>query len=79
MKATILAAAAVFTFAAAPAFADCAADMTKIDEAMKTATLDDTNKSKADELLQKAKTAMDAKDEAGCSASTKEILTMLGQ
>ncbi len=78
MKAILVAATAVFAFAASPAFADCAADLTKIDEAMKTAKLDDANKTKADELVQKAKAADDAKDEAGCAASAKEVLTLLG-
>ncbi len=78
MRSTIIAAAFATAFLAGPALADCAGDMAKIDEAMKSATLDETGKTKATELLTKAKTAMEAKDEEACAASTKEVLTMLG-
>lgn len=78
MKSYLIASSLVLAFAVSPALADCAADMTKIDEAMKTATLDDAGKTKAQELLDKAKAARDANDEAGCAASTKEVLTLLG-
>jgi hypothetical protein len=78
MKATIMGAAIALAFAASPVLADCAADLTKIDEAMKTATLDDAAKTKAEDLLTKARAARDASDEAACSTSAKEVLTMLG-
>jgi hypothetical protein len=78
MKKTIIAAVLATAFAAAPALADCTADLAKIDEAMKSATLDEANKAKATDLLAKAKTAADAQDEVACSASAKEVLTMLG-
>ena len=78
MKTTFIAAAlglAVFT---APAFADCAADMGKITEAMKTVKLDDANNAKAKELMDKATAASGAKDEAGCTAATGELMKLLG-
>lgn len=78
MKTTLIAAAlglAVFT---APAFADCAADMAKITETMKTVKLDEANAAKAKELLDKANAATTAKDEAACTAATGEVLKMLG-
>jgi hypothetical protein len=78
MNKTIYAALISVAFMAGPALADCAGDLAKIDEAMKAATLDDASKAKATELLTQAKAASDAKDEATCTASTKEILTMLG-
>jgi hypothetical protein len=79
MKATIIGTALFIVAAASPAFADCAADITKIDEAMKTATLDEASMTKAKEVLDKAKAAQSANDEAGCTTSAQEVLTMLGQ
>ncbi len=78
MTKSLYAALVSVAFMAGPALADCAGDLAKIDEAMKTATLDEASKTKAMDLLTKAKTAGDAKDEATCTASTKEVLTMLG-
>jgi hypothetical protein len=78
MKMTFIAAAFATTLLAAPAFADCAADLTKIDEAMKTIKLDEANTAKAKELMDKAVVARDAKDEAACGASTKELMTLVG-
>jgi hypothetical protein len=78
MKTTLVAAFLTAAFAVAPALADCTGDLAKIDEAMKTATLDEAAKTKAAELVTQAKAANDAKDEATCAASTKEVLTMLG-
>jgi outer membrane lipoprotein-sorting protein len=78
MKMTIIAAALATTFLAAPAFADCAEDFTKVEEAMKTVKLDEANTTKAKELMDKATVARDAKDEAACTTNTKEVLTLLG-
>lgn len=78
MKMTFIAAAFVTTLLAAPAFADCAEDLTKIDEAMKTITLDEANTTKAKELMDKAVAARDAKDEASCGASATELKTLVG-
>jgi hypothetical protein len=78
MNKTLIAAAFVTTLMAAPAFADCAADLTKIDEAMKTMKLDEANTTKAKELMDKAKLAQEAKDETACTASTAELMTLVG-
>jgi hypothetical protein len=78
MKTTFIAAAFATALFAAPAFADCAADLTKVDEAMKTMKLDEATTTKAKELTDKAKAAMDAKDEATCAASAKELMTLVG-
>ena len=78
MKMTFIAAAFATTLLAAPAFADCAEDLTKIDEAMKTITLDEANTTKAKELMDKAVAARDAKDEAACGASVTELKTLVG-
>jgi hypothetical protein len=79
MKATVFATVLFATAAVSPAaFAACVDDIAKIDEAMKTATLDDAGKAKATETLDKAKAAQAANDEATCAASAKEVLTMLG-
>ena len=78
MKMTFIAATLASTFLAAPAFADCAADITKVEEAMKTMKLDEANTTKAKELMDKAVAARDAKDEAGCTASATELKTLVG-
>jgi hypothetical protein len=78
MKMKIIAATFAATLFAAPAFADCAADLTKVEEAMKTITLDEANTNKAKELMDKAVAARDAKDEAACTTSTTELMTMVG-
>lgn len=78
MKTTLIAAAMATALFVGPAFADCAGDMAKVDEAMKTAKLDEAGTAKAKELTDKAKAASDAKDEAACTAATAELLPMLG-
>jgi hypothetical protein len=78
MKLTFIAAALATTLLAAPAFADCAGDITKVEEAMKTMKLDEANMTKAKELMDKAVAARDAKDEAACTASATELKTLVG-
>lgn len=78
MKMTFIAAALATTLLAAPAFADCAADLAKATEALKTIKLDEANATKAKELTDKANAALAASDEAACTASSKELLTLLG-
>jgi hypothetical protein len=75
---TILTALVVTAGLAAPAFADCAGDLAKIDEAMKTAKLDDASATKAKGMVDTAKAANDKGDAAACEAATKEVLAMLG-
>ena len=78
MKMTFIAAALATTLLAAPAFADCATDITKVEEAMKTMKLDEANMTRAKELMDKAVAARDAKDEAACTASAMELKTLVG-
>ena len=78
MKTTLIIAATLSLLFAAPAFADCAADLAKIDDTMKTVKLDEANATKVKDLLDKAKAAQAASDEATCSASAKEVMTLVG-
>ncbi len=78
MKTFLIASTIAIAAFAAPAFADCAGDMAKVDEAMKTATLDEAGTTKAKELSDKAKAAGEAKDEAACTTATTELLALLG-
>ncbi len=78
MKNILIAAALATTLFAAPAFADCAGDLAKIDEAMKTMTLDEAGTAKAKELMDKAVAAQTAKDETACTAATVELMTLVG-
>ena len=79
MKLSLIAAAfAATTLLAAPAFADCAEDLTKVEAAMKTVKLDEANTTKAKELMDKAVAARDAKDEATCATNSKDLLTIFG-
>ncbi len=78
MNRMLIAAAAATMLFAAPAFADCKADLTKINEAMKTMTLDEAGTTKAKDWLDKATKANTAKDETACTAATAELKTLLG-
>jgi hypothetical protein len=64
---------------ATPAFASqCPALMNKIDEAMKTAQLDDAKKQQVTDLYNKGKASHDAGDHAASEASLNEALKLLG-
>jgi hypothetical protein len=78
MKMTMIAAAFATSLFAAPAFADCAADLTRVEEAMKTVKLDEAMTTKAKALMEKAVAARDAKDEAACTTSTIELKSLVG-
>jgi opacity protein-like surface antigen len=78
MKSILIAATLALAFATSPAFADCAGDLAKIDEAMKTVKLDEAGMKKATDSLTKAKAASEAKDEASCTTETAELMKMLG-
>lgn len=78
MKSVLIAATAFLTFAAAPAFADCAGDITKIEEAMKTTKLDEAGMKTATDTMTKAKAASEAKDESACTTATGDLMKMLG-
>jgi hypothetical protein len=78
MKKFILAMAMTMALAG-PAFAgQCPAIMAKIDEAMKTATVDDATKAKIMELYDKGKAEHDGGDHAASVASLNEALALLG-
>lgn len=78
MRTFFVAAAFASALAVTPAFADCAGDLAKIDEAMKTMKLDEAGTEKAKTLLDKAKAAQTASDETGCTAATLELMTLVG-
>ena len=63
----------------APAFAgQCPALMTKIEEAMKTATLDDASKTKVTELLAGGKADHEAGNHDSSVAKLNEALALMG-
>lgn len=77
MKKTILAAAITLALSV-PAFAgQCPAIMAKIDEAMKTAQIDDATKAKVTELYNKGKAEHESGDHAASVATLNEALAML--
>lgn len=78
MKKISIAAAFATTLFASPAFADCAGDLTKVDEMMKTMKLDEAGTAKAKELMNKAKVAQTANDETACIAAAAELMTLAG-
>lgn len=78
MKPFLAIAAIALGLGATPAFADCASDLTKINDAMAKVQLDEATGAKAKELMDKAMTAQAAKDEATCTAATKELMPMVG-
>ena len=78
MKNIFAAAALATALFASPAFADCAGDLVKIDEAMKIMKLDEAGTAKAKELMDKAKAAQTSNDETACTAATVELMTMVG-
>ena len=69
MNRILIASALATALFAAPAFADCAADLAAAQDALKTAKLDDAAASTAKDLVAKATAASAAKDEAGCTAA----------
>lgn len=78
MKSTLAIAALATALLAGPAFADCAGDLTKIDEAMKSAKLDEATTTKVKTAYDTAKAAQTANDATACETATKEIMTLLG-
>ncbi len=78
MKKFVLAAAMLALFAG-PAFASqCPGIMAKIDEAMKTATVDDATKAQVMVLYDKGKAEHAAGDHAASVADLTEALKLLG-
>lgn len=71
---------ASFLVLATPAFANqCPTLMNKIDEAMKTAQLDDAQKAQVMDLYNKGKAAHEAGDHATSEADLNAALKLLGQ
>jgi len=71
---------ASFLALATPAFAThCPTLMMKIDEAMKTAQLDDAKKAQVMDLYNKGKAEHEAGDHAASEAHLNEALKILGQ
>jgi hypothetical protein len=78
MNKLVLATALTFAFAG-PAFANsCPTLAAKIDEAMKTATLDDATKAKVTDLRTKGMAAHDSGDHATSEKDLGEALKLLG-
>lgn len=78
MKKTLIFAA--FLALTTPAFANqCPTLMNKIDEAMKTAQLDDATKAQVMDLYNKGKAEHDAGDHAASVADLNAALKLLGQ
>jgi hypothetical protein len=77
---TVFAAVTLVAILATPAFAqqDCAASLAKIDDAMKTVTIDDATKAQLEGLVNDAKAANDNGDAAACEAKAGEALALLG-
>lgn len=71
---------ASFLALATPAFAShCPTLMSKIDDTMKTAQIDDATKAKVMDLYNKGKAEHEAGDHAASEASLNEALKLLGQ
>ncbi len=78
MKKTLILAA--FLAMTSPAFAThCPTLMKKIDDAMKTAQLDDSQKAQVMDLYNKGKAAHEAGDHATSEADLNQALKILGQ
>jgi hypothetical protein len=78
MKVTLTIAAITTLMLASPALADCASDLTKIDEAMKTATVDEATMAKLKPAVDAAKAAQTANDMKACETAAMEAKTLLG-
>ena len=78
MKKTILALAALAAMTGPALATQCPGLMAKIDEAMKTATVDDATKAKVEELYATGKAAHDAGDHPASEAALNEALGLLG-
>jgi hypothetical protein len=78
MKRTFLAAVVFASFTIPSLAGQCPALMGKIDEAMKTATLDDATKAKVMELYATGKTAHDGGDHAASEAALGEAMKLMG-
>ena len=73
----LIASAIATALFAAPAFADCAADMTKAKDMMTTAKLDDKAMAAVKDGMAKAMDAATKKDEAACMAAMADVMKMM--
>lgn len=69
MNRILIASALATALFAAPAFADCAADFAKAQDAMKAVKMDDKATAMAKDLTAKITDAVAKKDEATCTAA----------
>ena len=77
MNRIFIASAIATSLFAAPAFADCAADLAKAQDSLKMAKLDDKATASMKDLVAKATDAATKKDEAGCAASVAELVKLI--
>ena len=77
MNRILIASAIATCLFAAPAFADCAADLAKVTDSLKMAKLDDAATASAKDLTAKATDASAKKDEAGCTAAVTELMKLV--
>ena len=77
MNRILIASAIATSLFAAPAFADCAADLAKAQDTLKTAKLDDKATASVKDLVAKATDAATKKDEAACAASVAELVKLI--
>ena len=76
MNRVLIASALATALFAAPAFADCAADFAKAQDAMKTVKMDDKASAMANDLTAKITAAIAKKDEAACTAALADYAKM---
>ena len=76
MNRILIASALATALFAAPAFADCAADFAKAQDAMKTVKMDDKATAMAKDLTAKITDAISKKDEAACTATLADYAKM---
>ena len=69
----MIASAIATTLFAAPAFADCAADFAKVQDAMKAVKMDDKTTAAAKDITAKITGAITKKDEVACAASLADL------
>jgi hypothetical protein len=77
MNRILIASAIATSLFAAPAFADCAADLAKAQDKLKTAKLDDAATASVKDLVAKATDAASKKNEAACAASVAELVKLI--
>ena len=77
MKPLLIAAALGTCLFAVPAFADCAADYAKAQDAMKSMKMDDATTAMVKDQTAKITDAMTKKDEAACTVAVADLNTVI--